>query len=200
MSSIGPTAAVRVCTWRGSRGMSDGSGSRANPWASTEVSKEGLSPNENSTASRAPAASITAVSMVRAVWRKSRSAVSSGPKSASASTVRKSFLRLVPCNASSGGTCEKPEPHQGSIGSRLDCWLVWCDGASGHRVIGSSFPVPISDQPIIPCARSPDRRLARSTQKDTGRAFFFDRRAEMTHNSSKSPAPLVFCRIRPATD
>src|ERR1700682_953389 len=46
--------------------------------------------------------------------------------------------------------------------------------------------------------RSPDQDM-RSTQKDTHRVFFFDRRTEMTHNSSKSPAPLVFCRICPAT-
>src|SRR6202171_6548019 len=46
--------------------------------------------------------------------------------------------------------------------------------------------------------RSPDQDM-RSTQKDTHRVFFFDRRAEMTHNSSKSPAPLAFCRICPAT-
>ena len=114
LSSTGPVAAVRVWTWRGSRGMSEGSGSSANPWESTEVSREGRSPNENRTASRAPAASMMAVSMVRAVWRKSRSAVSSGPKSASASTVLRSFLRLVPCN-SDPRRCEKPEPHQGSI-------------------------------------------------------------------------------------
>jgi len=45
------------------------------------------------------------VSMVRAVWLKSRSAVNSGPKSASASTVRNSFFKLVPCKASRGGAC-----------------------------------------------------------------------------------------------
>src|SRR5271170_682768 len=134
----GPVAAVRVCTWRGSRGISDGSGSSAKPCASTEVSREGRSPNEKRTASRAPAASITAVSMVRAVWRKSRSAVSSGPKSASASTVLKSFLRLVPCNAPCGGECEKPEPHQVSIAPRPVCWLVWCKRKSiGCSAIGA---------------------------------------------------------------
>ena len=53
------------------------------------------------------------VSMVRAVWRKSRSAVSSGPRSARASTVLSSFLRLVPCNTLRRA-CEKPEPYQGS--------------------------------------------------------------------------------------
>ncbi len=61
---------------------------------------EGRSPNENNTPSRALAASITTDSMVCAVWRKSRSAVSSGPKFARASTVFKSFFRLVPSNAS----------------------------------------------------------------------------------------------------
>ena len=35
-------------------------GSSVNPWPSTDVSKEGRSPKENKTASRAPAASITA--------------------------------------------------------------------------------------------------------------------------------------------
>lgn len=76
---------------------------------------EGRSLNENSTPSRAPAASITALNMARAVWRKSRSAVNSGPRSARASTVRNSFLRLVPCNASRGGASEKPERYQRSI-------------------------------------------------------------------------------------
>ncbi len=130
--------------------MTEGSGSSANPWASTEVSKEGRSPNENRTPSRAPAASITAASMVRAVWRKSRSAVSSGPKSASASTVLKSFLKLVPCNASCGGTCEKPELYQPSIASttRLLVSLVPVRsiGEPEYR-IGRSFLAQISDHP-----------------------------------------------------
>src|ERR1700679_3672328 len=95
--------------------MIDGSGSSVNPWPSTDVSKEGRSPKENKTASRAPAASITALSMVLAVWRKSRSAVSSGPKSVNASNVLRIFLKLAPGNASCGGTCEKPELNQVSI-------------------------------------------------------------------------------------
>src|ERR1700692_227623 len=119
--------------------MSDGSGSSVNPWASTEVSSEGRSPNEKRTASRAPDASITAATMVRAVCRKSRSAVSSGPKSASASTVRKSFLRLFPCNPLR--RCEKPEHPQRSIQPGDDCWLVWCEIRALHSSIRKGDPI-----------------------------------------------------------
>ena len=192
MSSIGPAAAVRVCTWRGSRGISDGSGSSANPWASTEVSNEGRSLNENKTASRAPAASITAVSMVRAVWRKSRSAVSSGPKSASASTVLKSFFRLAPCNASCGGTCEKPERNQVSTARRLDCWLVWCGKTSGDLTIGSSHHLSLLELPIT---RWSDRQITQCHNA----LVSLDRCVALAHTSAKSPAPLAFCRFCPAT-
>ena len=85
--------------------MTEGSGIRVNPWESTEERRERRSSNENKTASRAPAASIMAVSMVPAVWRKSRSAVSSGPKSVNASNVLRIFLKSVPCNTSCGGEC-----------------------------------------------------------------------------------------------
>ncbi len=72
-----------------------GSGMRAKPSATTEVSREGLSLKTKRTPSRAPAACSSAESMARAVWENSRSAVSSGPRSDSASTVRRSRRKFV---------------------------------------------------------------------------------------------------------
>src|SRR5208337_4771592 len=200
LSSTGPAAAVRVCTWRGSRGISDGSGSSANPCASTEVSKEGRSPNENKTASRAPAASITAISMVRAVWRKSRSAVSSGPKSASASTVRNSFLRLVPCNP----LAEAPARNQSgtSVASPHDSIVSQFGasksiGRSGHRVIGNlEARQENQGYGLVTDMYSDMYPDIYSEGHPCG--TFLDRRWALAHTSAKLPAPLAFCRICPA--
>ena len=59
----------------------------------------GLSLNSRSAPSRAPAASMMADSMSRDVSENSRSAVSAGPSSESASTVCKSRRRLFVCIA-----------------------------------------------------------------------------------------------------
>ena len=67
--------------------MKAGSGIRTNPSAAAEVNIAGLSLNSRSTPSRAPAASMMADSISRAVSENSRSAVSAGPSSESASTV-----------------------------------------------------------------------------------------------------------------
>jgi len=130
--------------------------------------------------------------MVRAVWRKSRSAVSSGPKSASASTVLKSFFRLAPCNASCGGTCEKPERNQVSTARRLDCWLVWCGKTSGDLTIGSSHHLSLLELPIT---RWSDRQITQCHNA----LVSLDRCVALAHTSAKSPAPLAFCRFCPAT-
>ena len=74
--------------------MKAGSGISANPSAAAEVSMAGLSLNSSSTPSRAPAASMMADSMSREVSEKSRSAVSAGPSSDSASTVCNSRRKL----------------------------------------------------------------------------------------------------------
>ena len=75
--------------------MKAGSGIKANPKADAELSMSGLSLNRKSTPSRAPAASITADSISREVSENSRSAVSAGPSSESASTVCNSRRKLL---------------------------------------------------------------------------------------------------------
>ncbi len=75
--------------------MKAGSGISANPCAVVEVSMAGLSLNRKSAPSRAPAASIMADSMSREVSENSRSAVSAGPSSESASTVCNSRRKLL---------------------------------------------------------------------------------------------------------
>ena len=72
----------------------EGSGSSVNPRAAAEVNSDGLSLKVKSAPSRAPAASISAASIACADWEKSRSAVSSGPRSESASTVRNNRRKL----------------------------------------------------------------------------------------------------------
>ena len=79
--------------------MKAGSGIRAKPCDVVEVSMAGLSLKRNSEPSRAPAASIIADSMRREVSENSRSAVSAGPSSESASTVRNSRRKLFVCTA-----------------------------------------------------------------------------------------------------
>ena len=63
----------------------------------------GFSLNTKSAPSRAPAASITAASMRREVSENSRSAVSSGPSSERASTVRNSLRKLLVSTAKTSG-------------------------------------------------------------------------------------------------
>jgi hypothetical protein len=182
LSTTGPTAAVRVWTWRGRSGMTEGSGNKANPWASSEVSREGRSLKEKRTASRAPAASITTVSMVRAVWRKSRSAVSSGPKSVNASNVLKIFLRLVPCNPLAEAHARNQSPISLASGPQPDYWLVWCEKYRMTRLLEERGTIDgVSGEEPAP---------------DT----YLDRRASLAHTSAKSPAPLAFCHRRPATN
>src|SRR5256885_15485812 len=84
--------------------MIAGSGSRTKPSAAIEVRSEGLSLKTKSAPSRAPAASISVESMTRAVWANSRSAVNSGPRSESASTVRSSRRKLLLCTATRSGS------------------------------------------------------------------------------------------------
>ena len=79
--------------------MKAGSGMSANPRVFAEVSMAGLSLNRKSTPSRAPAASIMADSINREVSENSRSAVSAGPSSESASTVCNSRRKLLVCIA-----------------------------------------------------------------------------------------------------
>jgi type VI protein secretion system component VasF len=79
--------------------MNAGSGIRANPCAAAAVSMAGLSLKSKSAPSRAPAASMMAESMRREVSENSRSAVSAGPSSESASTVRNSRRKFVVCTA-----------------------------------------------------------------------------------------------------
>src|ERR1700737_693880 len=132
----GPRAEIRACRCLGSKGMIAGSGMSAKPSEATEVSREGLSLKTKSTASRAPAAWSKAETMARAVCGKSRSAVISGPRSESASTVRSSRRKLffwtakhrlrpedqsrkrVPCSESA---------RHGA------CWLVWCGKTARSR-------------------------------------------------------------------
>src|SRR5256712_633654 len=84
--------------------MIAGSGSRTKPSAAIEVRSEGLSLKTKSAPSRAPAASTSVESITRAVWANSRSAVSSGPRSESASTVRNSRRKLLLCTATRSGS------------------------------------------------------------------------------------------------
>ena len=74
--------------------MKAGSGSMAKPSAAADESMVGFSLKMKSAPSRAPAASIAADSMRRDVSENSRSAVSSGPSSERASTVRNSLRKL----------------------------------------------------------------------------------------------------------
>ena len=81
--------------------MMAGSGINAKPSEATEESMEGLSLKVKSAPSHAADASISAESMSCAVCEKSRSAVSSGPRSESVSTVRNSRRKLLFCTATS---------------------------------------------------------------------------------------------------
>jgi hypothetical protein len=168
----------------------EGSGSSANPWPSTDVSKEGRSPNENKTASRAPAASITAVSTVLAVWRKLRSAVSSGPKPANASSVLKIFLKLAPGNASCGGTCEKPELNQVSIAATTQLLV------SLVRGIWPRFGFVVDDHAFD---HKKQLRVSKKYAQGHTLRHMLDTRPALAHTSAKSPALLAFCRICPET-
>src|SRR5689334_11613373 len=94
--------------------MTAGSGRRANPWDAAELSNEGLSLKVKSAPSRAPAASIMAASISGAVWEKSRSAVSSGPRSVSVSTVRNSRRKLFFWTAN-GRADKKPEHEKSTM-------------------------------------------------------------------------------------
>jgi len=89
----------------------EGSGSSANPRAAAEVNSDGLSLKVKRAPSRAPAASISAANIACADWEKSRSAVSSGPRSESASTVRNSRRKLFFGTAKGQGS-EKPEQNE----------------------------------------------------------------------------------------
>ena len=75
--------------------MKAGWGSMSKVCTATDVSMVGFSLKTKSTPSRAPAASMTADNMRRDVSVKSRSAVSSGPRSERASTVRNSLRKLL---------------------------------------------------------------------------------------------------------
>ena len=75
--------------------MKAGSGIKANPKAVLEVRTAGLSLKRKSAPSRAPAASMTDDSMSRDVSENSRSAVSAGPSSERASTVRSNRRKLL---------------------------------------------------------------------------------------------------------
>ena len=79
--------------------MKAGSGIKANPCAVAEVNMAGLSLKSKSAPSRAPAASMMADSMRREVSENSRSAVSAGPSSESASTVCNSRRKFCVCIA-----------------------------------------------------------------------------------------------------
>jgi hypothetical protein len=86
--------------------MKHGSGNMANPSAATDVNMVGFSLKTKSAPSRAPAASITAASIRRAVSENSRSAVNSGPSSERASTVRNSLRKLFVSTAKTNGAKE----------------------------------------------------------------------------------------------
>ena len=108
--------------------MKAGSGIRANPCAVAEVSMAGLSLKSRSAPSRAPAASMMADSMRREVSENSRSAVSAGPSSESASTVCNSRRKLLCLNRhgrSGSQIAEQDEGNMREIRARESaCWLV----------------------------------------------------------------------------
>jgi len=66
------------------------------------------------------------------------------------------LLRLVPCNASCGGACEKPERYQSSIAPATHCWLVWCKWLTPRIVRPVVLAPPLdciveSFDPFHPC-------------------------------------------------
>ena len=79
------------------------SGNSEKPFAATELSIGGRSLKMKSAPSRAPTARVRRPSVATAVWEKSRSAVISGPRSASVSTVASRRRKLVFCIATRGG-------------------------------------------------------------------------------------------------
>src|SRR5690349_18216174 len=98
-----PWVVLRACTCFGRRGTTAGSGMSAKPSAAMDRNMDGLSVYVKRAASFAPPASMSAESMERAVWEKSRPPVIVGPKSVSASTVRNnrrkfSFLKATLLN------------------------------------------------------------------------------------------------------
>src|SRR5437870_11487340 len=106
--------------------MTAGSGSRARPSDTIEVRREGLSLKPKRAPSRAPAVSRNAESMVRAVSGNSRSAVISGPRSESASTVRSSRRKLFFCTDTRRDSERRSEEHTSELQSRghLVCRLL----------------------------------------------------------------------------
>src|SRR5579883_1584908 len=144
-STTGRRAAASACTCLGSSGTMAGSGSSANPRAATEVSSEGLSLKVKSAPSRAPAASMSAASMSCALSENSRSAVSSGPRSESTSTVRNSRRKLSFCTAKRQAARNQSNSRvpRGENREASGCWLVWCDDAGGWQLRpGGRLEVP----------------------------------------------------------